>query len=271
MPPDDADDADISQADPTPTMEGDESEAKAKHRWRQSSLKRVKALRKAGLQWAKHKPSASTDQEESGSQPAQDDPPRNPSPPQTLTKATKIWTWVKGDNPLPDPKPPKHKHPRQDIHREDPLWIRDPHDVGAQIWEWIIGENPLAPPKPAAAATKARISSALAKGSRTLVKKDIHPFAQNHTLRTAWVWLKGDNPLSPPKPQRAGKSQKIKIQKMKWLALKRKHKATLAPITECTEALDEEPDTITSPDNDDADVTDEEASIVMPGGFEGKS
>lgn len=64
-------------------------------------------------------------------------------------------------------------------------------------------------------------------------------------IRTAWIWVKGDNPLSPRNPKRA-KIAKTPKPKTNWLRLKREHKPKPAQITEGDEPA--EPANVGDPD-----------------------
>ncbi|KAL8825608.1 MAG: hypothetical protein Q9191_004313 [Dirinaria sp. TL-2023a] len=238
MPSKGADDADSSHEDTTPLVDDGRTQPKKETRWRERSLKRAKSLGKAGLQWTKQKASTSIsrDDENRNQEPYNRHGKSEPS--QTLVKANQIWTWVKGDNPLPDPKPPRQKrtYPRQDIHREDSIWVWDPKDVGAQIWEWIIGENPLTPTRKSAGddtGKKERGSTPVQKISSSVTSNSLIGNINSKKTRTAWIWIKGDNPLSPPKPKRAKKSRKPRSPKMNFLKFKkREHKQEPAQITQ---------------------------------------
>lgn len=190
-----------------PLVEEGHSPAAKKTTWHQRSLNRIKKFKKVSFPWTKQI------QEFRGRK----QPGESGEQSKALVRANQVWTWLKAENPLPPPKPPKPKrtYPREDIHREDSIWVRDPKDVGAQIWEWIIAENPIKPkapkaPKQAQASPANLISKMLPKNSGKALK--------SNTLRTAWVWLKGDNPLGPPK------AKKVKMKKEKKQKKKKKSK-----------------------------------------------
>lgn len=119
-----------------------------------------------------------------------------------------IWEWVKADNPI---KPKKPKRPKRVIHRELPLRDRSVADVSAQAWEWIKADNPIkpkkpkaikAPPPPAPIASTTLETTAQSQNNSNPPRKTAKDRA-----RKAWIWIKGDNPIKPPK---AKKQRKLK-------------------------------------------------------------
>ena len=211
--------------------------------WRQRSLQRVKQLGAASVLWAKARIP----------RPAQGEAGGSADPPRAQTKAgvdeeraarvaNEIWTWIKADNPLPGPKPPKQKqspnppHLQREIRRDLPLRERDPADVGAQIWEWIRGDNPIAPraprkqraqtskPTPAANPDSTPTPTPAPTPAPTPVQNNQQAKSKKDLTHTIWLWLKGDNPLPPPKPKKQHKAKRPKTRKPKISKIRHKKK-----------------------------------------------
>jgi len=115
------------------------------------------------------------------------------------------WEWIKADNPI---KPRKPKRPKRVIHRELPLRDRSAADISAQAWEWIKGDNPVKPKKPKTikappppTSTPPPTSATSQTPAQAHRKNSPRKYAKDRA-RTAWIWIKGDNPVKPPKPKK---------------------------------------------------------------------
>lgn len=125
-----------------------------------------------------------------------------------------VWEWIKADNPI---KPKKPKRPKRVIHRELPLRDRSAADVSAQAWEWIKGDNPIKPrkpktlkapppqaPNPQSTPTPPPASATPQTPAQAHSNNPPRKSAKDRA-RTAWIWIKGDNPVKPPKPKKQHK------------------------------------------------------------------